>query len=161
MDISLDTQLILIGKILLSALLGAIIGIERDLSGRPAGLRTNMIISMAACLFTIVSIEGFRQFGDGTDLSRVAAQIVSGVGFLGAGALIHNQDRVLGLTTAADIWLVAAIGMAVGSDLYAIAIFTGIFSVLALTSLNPLSHYFERVGNQRMKKKGVTVVKEK
>jgi len=156
-----NVELLMIGKILLAAFLGAIIGIERDVSGRPAGLRTNMIIAVASCLFTIVSIEGFRQFGGGTDLSRVAAQIVSGVGFLGAGALIHNQDRVLGLTTAADIWLVAAVGMAVATDMYILAIFTGLFSVFALLGLNPLSHYLERVGNERMKKKGATVVKEK
>lgn len=147
-----------IGKIVLAGVLGGAIGVERDLSGRPAGLRTNIIIGVASCLFTILSIEGFP--GANSDTSRVAAQIVTGVGFLGAGALIHNKDRVLGLTTAADIWLVAAIGMGVATGMYALSIFVAVFTIICVAGFAPVSHWLEKKGNKRMEKKGLKTVKE-
>lgn len=132
-------QWIAAGKILLATLLGAVIGVEREWQGRPAGLRTNIMISVASCLFTIISIEGFPLRGNTQDTARIAAQVVSGVGFLGAGTLIYSKNTVRGLTTAATVWLVAAIGMAVGAGIYFLAIFTAIWAGSLLYFLRPVS----------------------
>lgn len=127
-------------KLLVAALLGGIIGAERELGAKAAGLRTNVVIAIASTLFTILSIEAFPLIGEGPrDTARVAAQIVTGVGFLGAGALIRDASGVRGLTTAADIWLVAAIGMAVGAGAYAAAVFTTVLVAGLLFSLRPVS----------------------
>ncbi len=139
----------LYSRILIAGFLGAMIGMERDLSGRPAGLRTNMIIAISSCLFTILSLYAF---GGGV-VDRIASNIVVGVGFLGAGALMHHKTQVLGLTTAADIWLVAAVGMAVGAGFYSIAVFVSVVSVAGIVLLGPLSHKLEGIGQARMKKK--------
>lgn len=129
-----------VGKLLLAGVLGGIIGAERELGGKAAGLRTNVVIAVASALFTILSIEAFPVIGDGPrDTARVAAQIVSGVGFLGAGALIRDASGVRGLTTAAEIWLVAAIGMAVGAGAYVAAVFTTVLVATVLFALRPLS----------------------
>ncbi|HEY1267595.1 MAG TPA: MgtC/SapB family protein [Candidatus Binatia bacterium] len=103
-------------KLLLSLILGGLIGWERELYDKPAGFRTNTLICVGATLFTIFSIKigGIP----GTDSSRIAAQIVSGIGFLGAGAIIRRGEAILGLTTAATIWFVASIGMGVGGGFY-------------------------------------------
>jgi phosphate transport system regulatory protein PhoU len=107
-------------KILLSLLLGGIVGIERERRHVPAGLRTFMLVSVGSCLFTLISYHGFV----GGDPARVAAQIVSGIGFLGAGVTIQRKGNVYGLTSAAGIWAVAAVGMAVGTGRYYIAVFS-------------------------------------
>jgi len=108
-------------KLAVSLLLGAFIGFEREVSDKAAGLRTNILICMGACLFTILSIKiGVHD----NDPGRIAAQIVSGIGFLGAGAIMREGDRVTGLTTAATIWVVAAIGAAAGFGLYLMACWT-------------------------------------
>ena len=131
-------------KIATAALLGAIVGLERVWGGHPAGLRTNMLIAISSCLFTVLSIEGFPLQGAAQDTARVAAQIVTGVGFLGAGAVLQSKGNVRGLTTAASIWLVAAIGMAVGTGLYFLAIFTTTLSTFLLVVLGPISWRLER-----------------
>jgi len=131
----LPTDIII--KILLAGFLGLLLGAEREWSGKSAGIRTNMIIALGSCLFTILSIEGFP-YSDTVDPSRIAAQIVTGVGFLGAGALIRTQDHIVGLTTAANIWLVAAIGMAAGIGLPLVAIFITVITILTLIVLRPL-----------------------
>ena len=136
-------------KIAAAALLGAIVGLERVWGGHPAGLRTNMLIAISSCLFTILSIEGFPLQGSAQDTARVAAQIVTGVGFLGAGAVLQSKGNVRGLTTAASIWLVAAIGMAVGTGLYFLAIFTTTLSTLLLVLLGPISWRLERRAQNR------------
>lgn len=129
-----------VGKLLLAGVLGAVIGAERELGGKAAGLRTNVVIGVASALFTILSIEAFPTIGDAPrDTARVAAQIVSGVGFLGAGALIRDASGVRGLTTAAEIWLMAAIGMAVGAGAYGAAVFTTILIAGLLFGLRPVS----------------------
>ncbi len=148
MDISITT--ILFERVLLAAVLGGLVGAERDYSGRPAGIRTNLIISISSCLFTVLSIVAF---GEGTDPSRVASQIVVGVGFLGAGALIHQKEHVSGLTTAADIWLVAAIGMAVGVGYFTLAILVTAFIILSLMALSPLSYFLVKAGAKRRQSK--------
>ena len=105
-------------RLLLAAVFGAAVGYERRSADKPAGLRTLSLVAVGAALFTIVSSFGF----DTADQSRVAAQIVTGVGFLGAGTIIRSGTGVSGLTTAATIWATAAIGMAVGSGLYIAAV---------------------------------------
>lgn len=139
------------GKILLAALLGATIGLERIRNYHPAGLRTNMVIAIASCFFTILSIEGFPLRGAAQDTARIAAQIVSGVGFLGAGALIHTKSNIRGLTTAATIWLVAAIGMGVGTGAYFVSIFTTLIVVVILAALGPISDRLEAEARHRYK----------
>ena len=134
----------LILQIILAALLGGMIGFERDWHGHAAGLRTNILVAVGSCLFTILSIEGFPLRGAAQDTARIAAQIVSGVGFLGAGVLLQSRSGVRGLTTAATIWLVAAIGMAVGAGLYFLSIFTTLFSLIVLVFLHPVSTWLER-----------------
>jgi putative Mg2+ transporter-C (MgtC) family protein len=131
-------------KIALAALMGAIVGLERLWTGHPAGLRTNMVIAISSCLFTILSIEAFPLQGAAQDTARVAAQIVTGVGFLGAGALLQTKSHVRGLTTAATIWLVAALGMAAGAGVYFLAVFTTILTTVLLVVLRPVSASLER-----------------
>lgn len=136
-----------IGKLLLAVVLGSIIGAERELGGKAAGLRTNVVICVASALFTILSIDAFPIVGDGfRDTARVAAQIVTGVGFLGAGALIRDSSGVKGLTTAAEIWLMAAIGMAVGAGAYVMAVFTTVLIAGLLFSLRPVSAWLASKG---------------
>jgi len=128
-------------SIVLAAVLGAGIGLERELNGKAAGLRTNLLICLGASVFTIIS----REMATGTEgsVTRIAAQIVTGVGFLGAGAIIQDR-RVHGLTTAATIWLVASIGMACGGQFYILAIVASLIAVLALIGLGKLSRPLER-----------------
>lgn len=127
-------------QVVVAAFLGGLIGMEREARGREAGFRTNMLIAIGACLFTILSIEGFPLLdSNARDSARIAAQIVSGVGFLGAGALIQTRNHIKGMTTAATIWLVAAIGMTVGVEAYGLAIFTSVLTFVVLRLLRPVS----------------------
>jgi putative Mg2+ transporter-C (MgtC) family protein len=125
----------------LAAAFGGAVGIERELREREAGLRTHMLVSLGSALFTIASAYGFRDFlvHGGTlvrtDPTRIAAQIVTGIGFLGAGAIIRQGLSVRGLTTAATLWVVAAIGLTTGAGYYTAAAFT---TVIVLISLGPL-----------------------
>lgn len=106
-------------RLLLSGLLGALLGLQRQRAEKPAGVRDLALISLGAALFTVVSSAGFA----GADPSRIAAGIVTGIGFLGAGVIIRREEGVVrGLTTAATVWVVAAIGMAAGAGLYVIAV---------------------------------------
>jgi putative Mg2+ transporter-C (MgtC) family protein len=111
-------------RILLAFALGGVIGYERETIQRPAGLRTHMLVAAGAAVFTIASVYAFLGQGTTRDPARVAAQIIPGVGFLGAGTIWRTSSTVRGLTTAASIWLVAAVGMLAGSGLYVLAIFT-------------------------------------
>jgi putative Mg2+ transporter-C (MgtC) family protein len=129
-------------SIVLAALLGAGIGLERELSGKAAGLRTNLLICLGAAVFTIISREMVT--GTSGEVTRIAAQIVTGVGFLGAGAIIQDRGGVHGLTTAATIWLVASIGVACGGQFYMLAIVSSIIAFLALIGLRKLSKTLER-----------------
>jgi putative Mg2+ transporter-C (MgtC) family protein len=117
-------------KLLLAALLGGIIGIEREIHDKPAGLRTNMLICIGSTLFMSVSTQVAAWTGG--DPTRIAAQIVSGIGFLGAGAVLHSHGFVVGLTTAATIWVVAGVGMAIGSGMYTVSIFATAMSLATL-----------------------------
>jgi putative Mg2+ transporter-C (MgtC) family protein len=128
-------------RLLIAALLGGAIGFERELRERQAGLRTHLVVSVGSALFTLVSAYGFSEFLTSggalvrTDPTRIAAQIVSGIGFLGAGAIIRQGLSVRGLTTAATLWLVAGIGMACGAGFYSAAI---IATAGAILTLGPL-----------------------
>jgi putative Mg2+ transporter-C (MgtC) family protein len=128
-------------RLLLAAGLGAAIGIERELHRKPAGLRTNMLIAVGAALFTTVSVHSGN--GGGTP-DRIAAQIVTGVGFLGAGAILRSGQSVHGMTTAATIWVNAAVGMAVGAGEYAMASVATLITLIVLAALQPLENYFDR-----------------
>jgi putative Mg2+ transporter-C (MgtC) family protein len=121
-------QLELALRLVLAAAFGAIIGWQREKAHKPAGLRTHMLIAIGAALFTVVSINGFI----GGNPSQVAAGVVTGIGFLGAGAIMHRGRSVEGLTTAASIWAVAAIGLAVGAGMYLLALLTAIIVFLVL-----------------------------
>ena len=128
-------------RLALAAALGAAIGLEREIREREAGLRTHLLVSLGSALFTITSAYGFHAFlASGSsvvraDPTRIAAQIVTGIGFLGAGAIIRQGLSVRGLTTAATLWVVAAIGLASGAGYYSAAVIT---TVLVLVSLWPL-----------------------
>jgi len=121
----------IIARLAWAALLGAIVGIERNVRRRPSGMRTGFCVSLASALFTIASIEIARRTGDASP-TRIASNIVQGVGFLGAGVILRDRGNVVGLTTAATIFAVAAIGMAAGGGLYAIS---GISCALLLFAL--------------------------
>lgn len=118
----------MLARILVGALAGAIVGFERRQSGKRAGIRTVLLVSMGSATFTVVSIWGF----EGHDQSRLAAQIVSGIGFLGAGAILRSGRDVRGLTTAAAIWVSAALGVAAGAGMFVVAIAGAIIATLAL-----------------------------
>jgi putative Mg2+ transporter-C (MgtC) family protein len=124
--------------VLLAVGCGTVIGIERQLMHKPAGLRTNVLICLGAAVFTIIS----RQMaGDQEPITRIAVQIVTGVGFLGAGAVIQDRGGIHGLTTAATIWLVASIGMACGARFYYLAITTTVLAILVLVGLGQVDKY--------------------
>ena len=133
-------------RIGLAAGLGAAIGLERELREREAGLRTHLLVALGAALFTIVSGYAWSDFsfsnrsGIVFDPTRIAAQIVTGVGFLGAGAIIRQGLTVRGLTTAATLWAVAAIGMAVGAGYYAAAVITTVVVIVSLWPLRILAY---------------------
>lgn len=116
-------------KLVLAMVLGAIVGVERELSGRPAGARTHMLVCLGAALFTLISVS----FGSATP-DRIAAQVVTGIGFLGAGTILRSGPEIKGLTTASSIWAVAAIGMsiAVGGPFYWIALAAAIMTLVTL-----------------------------
>jgi putative Mg2+ transporter-C (MgtC) family protein len=121
-------------RLTLAALLGGAIGLERDLRKKPAGIRTSLFVCLGAALFTLLSGEIARRLGD-TGSTRIASNIVQGIGFLGAGAIMRGSGSIVGMTTAATIWIEAAIGMAAGAGLYAVAGFTTGLALFALVIL--------------------------
>jgi putative Mg2+ transporter-C (MgtC) family protein len=128
-----------IGRLAVAAGLGAAVGIERELREREAGIRTHLLVSLGACLFTIVGAFGFHNFST-VDPTRIAAQVVTGIGFLGAGAIIREGISVRGLTTAASLWIVAAIGMAAGAGYYWPAVAGTALTVIALWPLRAVAY---------------------
>jgi putative Mg2+ transporter-C (MgtC) family protein len=143
-------------RLTLAALLGGIIGMERELKRKPAGLRTNIFICFGSAMFTILSTELAKDFGIG-DHTRIAAQIIPGIGFIGAGSILHDKGGVSGLTTAATIFVVASIGMAAGGGLYVPAIFATMLIYLALHLLGML----ERRLNLKPLTMNYTVISER
>jgi len=145
----LDVQLVL--RIVVGMLLGGVIGYERDIHGRPAGLRTHAVVALASATFTVVSthLAYFQHYqpGDLTEVdgSRIAASVVSGIGFLAGGAILRNGLSVQGLTTAAGLWLVAAIGMCAGAGMYIESVAATVVGVAALTWMRRLEDKDDRV----------------
>lgn len=129
-------------RLTVAAVLGAIIGIERDIRRRPAGMRTSLFVCLATALFTILSGEISRLFGD-TGSTRIASNIVQGIGFLGAGAILKEAGGRVGMTTAATIFVEAAIGMAAGGGLYAIAAYTTALVLFGLVCLGWVAQRFD------------------
>ncbi|MBR5655190.1 MAG: MgtC/SapB family protein [Prevotella sp.] len=135
-------------RILIAALLGGLIGLEREYRAKEAGFRTHFLVALGSALFMIVSAHGFADAllspEHRLDVSRIAAQVVSGIGFIGAGTIIFQRHAVRGLTTAAGLWVTAAIGLASGAGMYVIASFA---TVLVLLCLEALNYMFRRMGH--------------
>ncbi|MCZ2113362.1 MAG: MgtC/SapB family protein [Anaerolineae bacterium] len=129
MDIPWTTELTYAGRLLLAVVLGLVIGYERERRRRAAGLRTFGTVALGACLFSIIS---FVVVPEGRETTRIAAQVVTGIGFLGAGVILHGQEQVRGLTTAATLWATAAVGMAAGYGLYIMAVVTTLLLLVLL-----------------------------
>lgn len=129
-------------QLVLALVLGALIGIEREYKRKEAGLQTYSLVALGACLFTLISFEFFNILADkpgvSFDPSRVIQAIAIGIGFIGAGIIIFRQARIEGLTTAAALWVASAIGIAVGSRLYFLAIFTTLLAIVILSGLGML-----------------------
>ena len=132
-------------RILAAVLLGFAIGLEREMTNKCAGLRTNILVCLGACIFTLISIYGFPMemgISGVRDTGRVAAQIVTGIGFIGGGTVLRHGATVLGLTTAATLWISASIGMACGAGMYGVATVGAIFSIITLVSVKFLENSF-------------------
>jgi putative Mg2+ transporter-C (MgtC) family protein len=142
----MPSDLELLGRLLLAAALGGAIGAERELNDQAAGLRTHMLLTIGACLFTLVSAYGF---GGPTDPSRLAAQIVTGIGFLGGGAIVRHGLTVKGLTTAASIWATASVGVAIGAGSYLLGVGGAVLVVGTLFGLRRVSRLLQRWGVSR------------
>jgi putative Mg2+ transporter-C (MgtC) family protein len=150
-----------VGRLLIACVLGAAIGIEREASRKAAGVRTNLLICLGSAFFTLLSAV---LAGDSNpDKGRVASNIVQGIGFLGAGVILHNRSRVSGLTSAASIWVVASVGMACGAGLYAAAVVAAIIVIVALqlvgflerrASLKPYTRIYEARGRDQTRMLG-------
>lgn len=128
-------------KIFLAAVLGAIIGVEREIKNRAAGFRTHIIVSVGACLIMLIGIDAIGDISSdrARDAARIAGQVVSGIGFLGAGTILQKKNGVSGITTAATLWLSAAIGLAVGIGYYEGAIIATVICIVTLISLKGIS----------------------
>lgn len=129
-------------KFVMAVVLGALIGVEREYKNRPAGLRTNILVCVGAALVQIISIDIFNTYAGQTNLDpgRLGAQVISGIGFLGAGTIIREGASVKGLTTAAGLWVVACIGLAIGNGSYLPAVLGALFSYLTLKTLKSVEN---------------------
>ncbi len=129
----------LILRLVLSAVAGGVVGVEREVNNRPAGLRTHVLVTLGSTLIMIISMYGFQGYGPdgaGGDPARLAAQVVSGIGFLGAGTILRTGNNISGLTTAASIWVCGGIGLAIGNGYYAGGIATTLIVLFTLKGLN-------------------------
>jgi len=141
-ELGFDLELQLAGRLALGLVLGALIGLERELHRQPAGFRTHSLVALGAALFTIISAYGFA--GPLVDPTRIAAQIVSGIGFIGAGTILQYRGNIRGLTTAASLWSVAAIGMAAGAGLLAMAAIGTALILVVLALLDRVEAFARR-----------------
>ena len=128
-------------RLILAAILGAVIGIEREIKNRAAGFRTHIIVSVGACLIMLIGIDAIGDISkdQARDTARLAGQVISGIGFLGAGTILQKKNGVSGLTTAATLWLSGAIGLAVGIGYYEGAIIATVICLITLVSLKGIS----------------------
>ncbi len=142
---SMISNIEIISRLLLSAFLGGLIGMEREANNRPAGLRTHVLVTLGSALIMMISIDGFRGIGfngNGGEPARLAAQVVSGIGFLGAGTILRNGTSIKGLTTAASLWVCGGIGLAVGSGYYLGGLVTVAIVLFTLMRLGMLERSF-------------------
>lgn len=140
MDAFTDTTGHYLLRLLMAVAIGGLVGLEREYKGKPAGMRTNILMCLGACLIMILSIETARRAGPPADPGRIAAQVVTGVGFLGAGTIIRSRVSVAGLTTAATIWFVAALGLVVGAGQFLWAAVAAALMIVTLTLLAGVEH---------------------
>jgi putative Mg2+ transporter-C (MgtC) family protein len=151
----MPSQLELILRLLLAAGLAGALGVERELTDRPAGLRTHILVGLGAALFAIISAYGFQALSEGVpadfraDVSRVASQIVVGIGFLAGGVILKTGASIRGLTTAANLWITAAVGTAVGLGMLLIGSVAAAITLLALVGLRPVRRVLERHAGER------------
>jgi putative Mg2+ transporter-C (MgtC) family protein len=155
-------------RLVVALILGFSLGLERELTNKYAGLRTHILVCLGACVFTLLSIYGFPTFADGDnviidqatgvrDTARIAAQIVTGIGFIGAGTVLRNGPMVFGLTTAATLWIAARIGMACGAGMYDVAVISTILSVAVLTIIRVFERQFLPTSGKQMKRFKITI----
>lgn len=149
-----DLMFIYLPRILLAIFCGSLIGLERELKDKPAGIKTYMLICTGAALFTIVGLIFSDYLDPNNESSRIAAQIVTGVGFLGAGTIIFARGHVKGLTSAAAIWLSAAVGMSIGVGMYLFAVIVTLLCILSLILLGKIE---ERLGMKGRKSYDITI----
>ncbi len=144
------TEAQMVVRLLYSALLGGIVGIEREVHEKAAGFRTHILVCIGSCVIMLTSMHIFDIYNGIADVDpgRIAAQVVSGIGFLGAGTIIRSRVSVVGLTTAASLWSIAGVGLAVGSGLFIVSTFA---TVLILASLLVLSKVHDKVSHKRNK----------
>jgi putative Mg2+ transporter-C (MgtC) family protein len=154
-DINWKTSL---SRMVLSFIVGALIGLEREMNNQPAGLRTHILISIGSTLVMLISIFITQQYESPGDPGRIAAQVVSGIGFLGAGAILKFGADIKGLTTAASIWAMAAVGMAVGAGMYSISSISVLIILFALTAMNMFE---KRIFKDRTLRKIEVIVKKR
>jgi putative Mg2+ transporter-C (MgtC) family protein len=148
-DFDLDGAIAIAVRLTVAAILGALIGLEREIHDHPAGMRTHLLVSLGSAGFTVLSIEAFT--APGADPARIAAQIVTGVGFLGAGAILKEGATIRGLTTAASLWAVAAVGMAVGAGAWEVAVVTTALVIVSLWPLRVVTERFVGRGDHRVR----------
>jgi putative Mg2+ transporter-C (MgtC) family protein len=127
-----EIDIITVSRVLLAFILGGVVGFERERVQRPAGLRTHMLVSAGSACFTVASVYGFDNLGTVRDPARLAAQIITGIGFLGAGTIFRTGSTVRGLTTASSIWITASIGIVAGLGMFSLAVFTTMLTWFAL-----------------------------
>lgn len=144
-------------RLLISFIAGALVGIERELHNQPAGLRTHILISIGSTLVMLISVYIPQTFHSQADPARMAAQVVSGVGFLGAGAILKFGADIKGLTTAASIWAMAAVGMAIGAGMFKVSVISVIVILFALTVMNFIE---KRIFSQRTLRKIEIIIKQ-
>lgn len=166
MDTFFNAEFII--RLFLALILGFALGLERELTNKYAGLRTHILVCLGACVFTLLSIYAFPTYANGDnvvisnatgirDTSRVAAQIVTGIGFIGAGTVLRNGPMVFGLTTAATLWIAASIGMACGSGMFDVAIIATVLSVAVLTLIRIFERQFLPASGKQVRRCKVTV----
>lgn len=143
-------------RLVLAAILGGLIGLERESLNKAAGFRTHTLVCLGSCLIMITSFEMSSKYGPGADPARLAAQVVSGIGFLGAGTILHSGFGIRGLTTAASLWVVAAIGLAIGAGRYVTAIVTTVIVFVVLVYFGGLEEYI-KVKQKKLKKVEVII----
>jgi putative Mg2+ transporter-C (MgtC) family protein len=142
----MPTEIEQLARLAVAAVLGGVIGAEREVSDQPAGLRTHILLTVGACLFTLISAYGF---GPNSDPSRLAAQIVTGVGFLGGGAILRHGITIRGLTTAASIWATCALGVAVGVGSYVLAVGATVLVLGVLVGLRAIRNVLRNYAASR------------